>query len=466
MSTQDWWRWDGTIGRGSYALAGFFGFALKHNLDRLLATIVFGRRWGIFNYWIPLDQIVQVSSLTHKDARFLLTMAMFAVPFVYVGVLLTVKRLRSAGLPLWLVVLFFAPFINLLFFLLLCVLPERAPVETQRPGGRVGRALARIIPSNALGSAALASGLASLAAFPAIGLAIYFLSDYGWGLFVALPFCLGLTSVLLYGYHHARDVGECMCVAMLSLGLVSVLLLALAWEGFICLAMAAPLGLALTLIGGWIGYVIQRRAWQAAPAHGALLILLLGLPMLMGAEKAARQPAELLDVVTVMEANAPPEVVWENVVAFTQLAEPEEWVFRAGIAYPMRAEIYGNGVGAERHCVFSTGSFVEPIEVWDAPRLLKFSVTSNPAPMEEWTPYRNIHPPHLDGYFGSSGGQFHLVALPGNRTRIEATTWYRNRIWPEQYWQLWSDAIIHRIHQRVLRHVVQQSEAKLGLPKK
>jgi len=38
---------------------------------------------------------------------------------------------------------------------------------------------------------------------------------------------------------------------------------------------------------------------------------------------------------------------------------------------PIRAEIFGSGPGAIRHCTFSTGPFVEPIEVWSGvqPRL-------------------------------------------------------------------------------------------------
>jgi len=73
-----------------------------------------------------------------------------------------------------------------------------------------------------------------------------------------------------------------------------------------------------------------------------------------------------------------------------EIAPPTEWIFRAGIAYPMRAEIVGNGQGAERRCVFSTGAFVEPIEVWDEPRRLKLQSL---APMQEWTPYSHIEPP-------------------------------------------------------------------------
>jgi hypothetical protein len=154
-----------------------------------------------------------------------------------------------------------------------------------------------------------------------------------------------------------------------------------------------------------------------------------------------------------MEVNAPVEEVWKHVVEFRELPPPSETMFKLGIAYPVRAEIIGRGVGAVRNCIFSTGPFVEPIEVWDEPRLLKFSVTSNPEPMAEWTPWHAIHPPHLHGFLVSEQGQFRLTPLPGGRTRLEGTTWYHHTMWPVAYWQLWSDQVIHTIHRRVLLHV-------------
>ena len=166
----------------------------------------------------------------------------------------------------------------------------------------------------------------------------------------------------------------------------------------------------------------------------------------------------IYEVRTSIDIQAPPEAVWQQVVAFSEIPPPKEWMFRAGIAYPIRAGIQGSGPGAERHCEFSTGTFVEPIQVWDEPRLLKFSVTSNPAPLDEWTPYRHIEPPHLHGYLVSKGGQFLLTPLPNGGTRVEGTTWYRHSLWPAPYWRLWSDAIIHKIHWRVLNHIREKAE--------
>jgi hypothetical protein len=128
------------------------------------------------------------------------------------------------------------------------------------------------------------------------------------------------------------------------------------------------------------------------------------------------------------------------------------------VAYPIRAEINGRGPGAVRRCVFSTGAFVEPIEVWDEPRLLRFSVTENPPPMKEWSPIADIHPPHLEGYLASRRGQFLLTPLAGGRTRLEGTTWYQHHMWPAAYWRIWSDGIIRRIHMQVLKHVKRLAE--------
>jgi hypothetical protein len=63
--------------------------------------------------------------------------------------------------------------------------------------------------------------------------------------------------------------------------------------------------------------------------------------------------------------------------------------------------------GAERP-VFSTGAFVEPIEIWDEPRQLKFSVRENPPPMEGVEPYAH-RPPHLHGFLVSERAIYRLA---------------------------------------------------------
>lgn len=82
--------------------------------------------------------------------------------------------------------------------------------------------------------------------------------------------------------------------------------------------------------------------------------------------------------------------------------------------------------------------------------------------MREWTPYGSLDAPHLHGYLDARQGEFRLTPLPGGSTLLEGTTWYQHGLWPAPYWRLWSDAIIHRIHLRVLNHIRDLSEEKTG----
>jgi hypothetical protein len=155
------WRPSGTVDRGTYALVGALAFVLKNKIDRLVAAYFFHRYWGFLNYWVPLQGVGRITDLRGQDAVFLETMVAVALPFVWLGLTMTMKRLRSAGLPPSLVASF-VPFLNLLFFAILCAWPERQAegFNHRGQGGTQGNAneslLARIVPDSVLGSAAVA----------------------------------------------------------------------------------------------------------------------------------------------------------------------------------------------------------------------------------------------------------------------------------------------------------------------
>ncbi|HSD10329.1 MAG TPA: hypothetical protein VLF14_05060 [Candidatus Binatia bacterium] len=59
-------------------------------------------------------------------------------------------------------------------------------------------------------------------------------------------------------------------------------------------------------------------------------------------------------------------------------------------------------------------------------------------------------------FYAVSG--FALVGIAALRSYgASCSTWYRNNLFPQIYWNLWSDALIHRIHRRVLDHVKRRS---------
>jgi len=275
---------------------------------------------------------------------------------------------------------------------------------------------------------------------------------YGWTLFAVGPSLLGAIACWLVRPESAR---RAISTGMLCTFALLLFFFLLGWEGIICILMAAPLAVPLGALGGWLVYRARDRRGKIETSGVAMLLVLSPASLLWD----VKAPPAVFEVRTAIEIAATPEQVWKHVVTFSELPEPTEWYFRAGIAYPQRARIEGSGPGAVRYCEFSTGPFVEPIDVWDEPRLLRFHVTSNPPPMREQSIYSKLEPKHLHGYLVSEQGQFLLTPLANGHTRLEGTTRYRHGLWPAQYWRLWSDAIIHRIHLRVLNQIRVLAEA-------
>ena len=286
------------------------------------------------------------------------------------------------------------------------------------------------------------------------GIALLKTGIYGLEIFVIAPWIIGaIASFIVRPQSGRAAVG----VGMLATLLGTCSLLAVGLEGLLCIVMALPLALPLGALGSWMVYMGDR---SKAAASGSMAMFLLFTPA--GLIWDVNAKPDIFPVHSSIEIAATPEQVWKHVVTFSDMPEPTEWYFQTGLAYPQRARIVGTGVGAIRYCEFSTGPFVEPIETWDEPRLLQFSVAKNPAPMHEWSPYAQVLPKHLHGYLISKHGEFRLTPLGDHRTLLEGTTWYQHSLWPATYWRWWSDAIIHRIHLRVLTHIQTLAEADNG----
>jgi hypothetical protein len=293
MNRFDLWSWDGKIDRGTYALVGLVGFAVKHNLDRVVAARVFHRPWSLFNYWITLDRAVRINSLGSSDRAFLFWMLMLSLPFVWVGVALTLRRLRAMGVPLWL---------------------------------------------------------------------------------------LGL------------------------------LLLALAVEGVICLLMAAPIGLLLGLLGGTVGYYIQRRRWSHFEntghlgRHAAVRPAMVGrrrpearAAAPFGSEHSGRNPCSARHSVAL------PFLV-------SRAASTDGVALSRGNCLPVALDAGRlGGRSAPRVRVLDRCS-IEPIRVWEPNHKLRFEISGEPPVMQEMSPCGHIHTRHIDGIF------------PGPRRRVRADT--------------------------------------------
>jgi uncharacterized membrane protein YhaH (DUF805 family) len=457
MKLQVLFDFRGRASRSTFVLAVTSAALLLHNIFRLLAAAVLSNTHSNLSFLFPISLLYFPQPVPPDLKRALPLFALVAVPFFWLVITLTVKRLRDLETTEWYAVLLLVPAVNVLFFLILCLQPgcKIADQAEQKGSGF----LETMLPTSSWGSAAVGALAGAVTATVSSWFAITVLGNYGSTLFLALPFFMGYIAAWLHGYRRPRSAGECYVVALASIFLTAALIVAIAFEGIICVAMATPLAVPLALIGGHLAYLSQKsRALQAQPT--TMLRLLLALPLLIGAESWKPAPIPQHVVHSSVEIAAPPQIVWQRIVTFPAINEKPHWILRLGMAYPMEAKTIGSGLSANRQTIFSTGISQEPILAWEEGKHLAFRVAAEPPLMKESSPYGAIHVRHLEDHdFRPGRVDFCLTVLPGGHTKLDCWSSYENRMWPAVYWQLWTDEIVRQIQQRVFRQVKTLSEA-------
>lgn len=275
---------------------------------------------------------------------------------------------------------------------------------------------------------------------------------YGWFLFLGTP--LITTSILSYlikKHFLYLNFGNVFVQCFLCMFYISLGLLLSGSEGLICLLMASPIILLIALMGTGIGFTIADN-----PSTKSLKILFV-LPFITLTENVdTTVPTRTVESEIVI--NAPPSKVWQHIHNFNIPESPTNIAFKAGIAYPIATQTFGDSLGATRHCKMSTGPIVERITQWQPNQTLGFDVVTMPETMKELSFY-DIHPPHLHGTFVLQKGLFELEAIDGGkRTRLKGTSWYTLKMAPAFYWTAQSNYIIKQVHRRVFNHIKQQAE--------
>jgi hypothetical protein len=279
------------------------------------------------------------------------------------------------------------------------------------------------------------------------------LGAYGWGLFVMTPFLVGLTTAFLANRDVALAPGRSMSAVLLAAALGVFALLMLALEGLVCILLVVPLGTVAAIAGGALG------RYLAAVGHrrGRPLLGVAALPLIFVVE-AAVPPAVMITTYQTVEIAAPPLTVWRVLTSSEPIGSQPKLIALAGFAFPIRGTLMGEGVGALRLGEFSTGIAHERVTAWEPGRKLAFTVIDQPAMMEEMSPYRRVHAPHLTGYFETGDTSFELQRRPGGATRLTARASHVLRLDPALYWEPMARWAIRANVTRVLDSVKDKAE--------
>jgi len=400
--------------------------------------------------FLPLRSLVTGNRVS--DLMLLLAFAYF---LMVAGALcvLAFRRAADANINETIAVAAMVPVLQILVIAYLCQAPMRAAEESPAIAHQAGAA--------GLDWAAAVQGVIAGMGLTLLAVAISTLvfGVYGFGIFLGSPFVIGLITAYLA--NRKRDIGVSRTTKLVLgatvLGGIGLVLAAL--EGIVCIVLASPLAFGTAWIGGLLGHslaVATRRSPSQILPGVALLPLLFALESVLPATTS-------FDTTQAIEVNAPPEAVWRSLVHMTSIDVPLALPFRLGVAYPLRGEIVGEGVGALRYGEFSTGTAIERVTEWIPNQKLAFAVLNEIPAMRELSPYRNVHAPHVVGYFRTSSTSFELMPRPGGGTEVIERTSHELKLDPVLYWLPLARWMVHENNARVLAHIRGQAERHFAI---
>ncbi|MDP9077130.1 MAG: hypothetical protein M3O71_06880 [Bacteroidota bacterium] len=214
-------------------------------------------------------------------------------------------------------------------------------------------------------------------------------------------------------------------------------------EGSICLVIVSPLIFCFVIAGTFAGTRLFKRDNQKLNVSVILLLIFIFINDSLSTHNYENMVSDTIVV------NAPPNKVWQNVVAFKRIKQPNKfWLFRIGMPSPVESTVTGYYEGAGRKCIFSNGYvFDEKIATYQPGVNLTFDVTHQP------------RDPEIMNHIDILRGQFILKDNGNGTTTLTGNSWYKLYVFPVWYYDIWAQSITRNVHLRVMEHIKELSEA-------
>ncbi|EMJ54588.1 hypothetical protein LEP1GSC013_2010 [Leptospira interrogans serovar Valbuzzi str. Duyster] len=286
--------------------------------------------------------------------------------------------------------------------------------------------------------------------------------EYGTVLFIAFPFSIGLLMEFHFLFIFAktltikRKLLYVGIVTILSAGFSIFIFLIFGKEGLICILMAFPIAFLFIFMGVWIGSYIYLKNLSK------YLVVLIVLCFNVSAYIYDRNDRNLekQKVQTSLEINASKKEVWNRIISPFEFGEAGNFFLRNGVSYPVSMRIVKQNEKLFLFCNYTNGTTSANVDSFENLERFSFSFSEPQVTMKETSLYGEVEPKHIRGKVWAVLGEFRLIEVSENKTKVIATTEYVNGIGPKFYWKLWGDYLIDEIHRHVLTKIKNNIEQK------
>lgn len=261
--------------------------------------------------------------------------------------------------------------------------------------------------------------------------------------FIVVPIVMGIINAYCWQNLKLRRYDK---ILYTFYNLIIVLLLAFLFmnEGIFCLIIVCPLIFIFLLTGAYIGKEMYEKR------NNTLNVSIFGILFVVFVMDAISDHTYERMVSDEIIVNASPDKIWKHVVAFDPIKEePTFWMFQLGMPKPMQTTVEAYCQGAGRKCIFNDKIiFDEKMVVFEPNKNLTFDIIKQP------------EDPEIIGHIVIQRGQFLLKDNGNGTTTLVGNSWYKLKVFPALYYDLWAESITRNVHLRVMYHIKKLSEEK------
>ena len=126
-----WFTFDSPVTRSEYLRHGMALAIVKYAVDAAMIWAFAHVAWTPWDY-LTTGAAFQHSKLAGAPAPLLTFLAIWTLPFLWIGLTMSIRRALEAGQSAWLAMLFLVPVVNYALMALLSALPTKASRVTDR----------------------------------------------------------------------------------------------------------------------------------------------------------------------------------------------------------------------------------------------------------------------------------------------------------------------------------------------
>jgi hypothetical protein len=275
-----------------------------------------------------------------------------------------------------------------------------------------------------------------------------------------VPFAMGaLIAFLGMTLGQPKRVGYWGAGApMLSLLIGVFVSLVTGFEAMFCVIVAAPILIAMTLLGGLITALIVRRTGGGRLQMTAVVLLPYAVAPL---EQMIALPEDILTVHNQIEIHASPAEVWLQIASVPEISRDElrwSWVHALGFPRPLAAVLDGEGVGAARIATFERNvSFYERITDWQPGKTIAFGIEADP----QFVPANAFDQHVIVGgrFYDVLDGRYVIEDAGDEKVMLHLSSRHRLNTHLGRYASWWSEKIMDEIQGNILEVIRKRVES-------